>query len=178
MRTTRGFTVSPSGEFTTDEHVPGSYVFEPFNLPSGWVVKSVMVGTVDAADVPVELPETGLDNIKVTLTNRVSRVSGTVRGATDTSPAGAIVGVFPVDRAMWRRLGMQSRRTQTAVPRRDGTYAITGLPAGDYYLVATEGEAPDLSDPVVLTSLIQSAVKITLAAGEQRAADLRVAARK
>ena len=171
-------TPASTGEYASAEFVPGPYILEAMNLPRGWIVKSVLVGAQDAADVPVELPEGGLDNIVVTLTQKISRVSGIVRGPGDKPVTNATVGVFPMDRTMWRRVGMQSRRTQTYAPRRDGMYIISGLPAGEYYVVATEGEVPDFSDPVVLNSLIPSALKITLAAGEQKTADLRAAIRK
>jgi hypothetical protein len=161
-------TPSATGEYSSAEFVPGPYVLEALNLPRGWIVKSVMAGGQDAADVPVELPEGGLDNIVVTLTDKISSVVGQVRGSNDKAAVNSTVGVFPVDRAMWRRVGMQSRRTQTFIPRRDGLFLITGLPPGEYYIVATEGEVPDFSDPVVLTSLIPSAVSITIVPGEQK----------
>jgi protocatechuate 3,4-dioxygenase beta subunit len=171
-------TVAATGEFSSPEFVPGPYVLDATNVPFGWIVKSVMAGTADAADVPVELPEGGLDNIVVTLTDKIAYVTGIVRGSSDKAAGNATVGVFPVDRTMWRRVGMQSRRTQTFIPLRNGVFLITGLPPGEYYIIATEGEIPDFSDPVVLTSLIPPAVKITIAPGEKKSVELRSVIRK
>jgi len=171
-------TVTATGEFSTTEFVPGPYLLDVTNVPWGWIVKSVIAGNADAADVPVELPEGGLDNIVVTLTDKISHVIGSVRGSSDKAAGNATVGVFPVDRTMWRRVGMQSRRTQTFIPLRNGVFLIAGLPPGEYYIVATEGEVPDFSDPVVLTSLIPSASRLTIAVGEQKAIELRAVIRK
>jgi hypothetical protein len=171
-------TITTTGEFSSPEFVPGPYLLDAANVPWGWIVKSVMTGTADAADVPVELPEGGLDNIVVTLTDKISHVVGRVRGPNESAAVNSTVGIFPMDRTMWRRVGMQSRRTQTSIPLRGGVFLITGLPPGEYYIVATEGEVPDFSDPVVLTSLIPSAVRITIAAGEQKTVELRSVIRK
>ena len=168
-----------TGDYSSAELVPGPYILEPLNLPRGWIVKSVMARGQDAADVPVDLPEGGLDNVVVTLTDKISRVAGVVHGPSDKPVTNATVVVFPVDRAMWRRVGMQSRRTQTYVPRRDGMYMSFRASARQGpYVVATEGEVPDFSDPVVLTSLIPAALKITLSEGEQKTADLRAVPRR
>jgi hypothetical protein len=124
-------------------------------------------------DVPVDLTPTGLTNIVVTLTNRPSRLSGVARN--DGKPlGGAVVGVFPVDRSLWRRPGMASRRVQTAAPNRDGQYLLIGLPPGDYYMAAVSGASVDFSDPSALVALIPSATRFSLAEGESRTQDLRV----
>jgi len=170
--------VGPDGEFATPELVPGPYVLEALNLPAGWVVKSAMAGSEDAADRPVELGEGGLDNITITLTDKFTAISGAVRGPNEKAPGAPIVGVFPVDRTMWRRVGMQSRRTATSVPLRNGIYIFVGLPPGEYYIVAIDGAVPDFSDPVELTALIPLAQKISLAAGERKGLDLRSAVRR
>ena len=52
-------------------------------------------------------------------------------------------------------------------PASDGTYKITGLPAGEYYVCAlTDLDPNDLYDSAFLDQLVAGAFKITLAAGE------------
>jgi hypothetical protein len=54
-----------------------------------------------------------------------------------------------------------------------GAYTFTGLPSGDYWVIATDGAA-DFSDPSVLTSLITSASRLTIADGSAQTLDLRM----
>ena len=160
-------------QFTTPGIVPGPHVINVTGVPGGLVLKSVMARGTDAVDTPVEIGPGGLTDVVVTLTRRVSAVTGMVRGADGRPAPMAAVGVFPVSRALWRRAGMASRRVQATSPGRDGIYAFSGLPAGEYFIVATEGPHPDFSDPAVLTSLIPAATRVTLDDGGRLTVNLQ-----
>jgi hypothetical protein len=160
-------------QFSITPLVPGPYVITFTGVPSRCVVKSVMVGGIDMLDHPVDLSESGLSNIVATVTDRMSTISGMTRDADGRPAERATVGIFPTDKTLWRRVGLSSRRTATAAPGRDGRYRLTGLPPGQYFLVATEGEPPDLSNHATLAKLTALATRIQLGEGEARLQDLR-----
>ena len=64
-------------------------------------------------------------------------------------------------------------------PASDGKYRLPGLPPGDYYVAAlTEFEPSDMYDASFLEQLIPASFKITLAEGEKKTQDLRLAGGK
>jgi hypothetical protein len=68
-----------------------------------------------------------------------------------------------------------SRRVQQVRPASDGTYRITGLPAGEYYVGAvTTLELDDLYAPAFLQQIVPIAFTIAIADGEAKEQDLRI----
>jgi hypothetical protein len=58
----------------------------------------------------------------------------------------------------------------------DGTFTITGLPAGEYYLAAlTDVNMNELYEPSFLDSIVAASLKVTLADGEKKSQDLKLA---
>ena len=170
-----GWVVHPddSGRFMTGPMVPGPYMTVVSNLPSGFALKSVTLGAQNAADKPFELTPSGITDLVVTITDKVSALTGTARDANGQPEPMATVAVFPVDKALWPPPGMASRRIQTTAPGRDGRFSFRGLPAGEYLVVATDWPA-DFSDTRVVATLMSDAVRVTLNDGEARSADVRV----
>jgi hypothetical protein len=138
-------------------------------------VKSVTWRGQDVMDRAFQLPPGGIDDMLVTLTNRPTRLTGLVRDR-DGNPAaaGTVVAIFPTDKALWRLPGMQSRRMINVAPDREGRFAFTGLPPGDYYLVAADWPSREFADADVISALIPHAQRVTLADAETRHLDLRV----
>ena len=80
--------------------------------------------------------------------------------------------VFTVERSLWLP---NARRIKLAQPATDGSFSISGLPAGNYAIVAAEDvEAADLADHAFLSLLLESAYKLTLSEGERKLQDLKV----
>ena len=95
-----------------------------------------MVNGRDAFDFGLRIePGQDVENVVVTVTNRMAELTGVLRDAgrhTVVSPG--YVVVFPADRAYWTG---NSRRVLATRPDTDGRYAfLRTLPAGDYLLVA------------------------------------------
>src|SRR6185436_718387 len=94
-----------------------------------------------------------------------------------TTPANAVapgyfIAAFPADRSLWR---WQSRRIASARTGTDGRWILKDLPPGDYLIAALIDLDPDdLLDPSVLDTLAPSAVKVSLADGEQKTQDMRI----
>jgi hypothetical protein len=80
--------------------------------------------------------------------------------------------VCTVDRTLWLP---GARRIRSARPATDGSFAVTGLPAGEYAIAAVEDlEDSYLADPAFLARLLASAYTVTLADGERKRQDLKV----
>jgi hypothetical protein len=53
---------------------------------------------------------------------------------------------------------------------------VTGLPPGEYRIAALVDVAPgEINDPAFLEQIVAASVKVTLAEGERKTQDLRIA---
>jgi len=152
----------------------GKYFIRP-NEIGGWYTQSVTVGGKDYTDRIFELRE-DTTSIVVTLTDRPTRVAGTVKDVRGATTGTAVVLAFPVDRQRWVGYGREPRDLVSAVTSGTGGYAISNLPPGDYYLIAVESrDADEWQDPKLLELMATRAQKITVAAGDAaRTVDLTV----
>jgi hypothetical protein len=102
-------------------------------------------------------------------------VSGVVRDDRGAPPEDAAVLVFPADKALWRDFGLSPVRLKSVAVSTTGTYLVSGLPAGDYYLLGVTGGRADLwKDPDALEAASRLAMRVTLAWGDQKNLDLRI----
>lgn len=153
--------------------VPASY--RASAMVTGWTLQSVTVGGRDVTDVPLEIkPGEDLTGVVVTFTDSPAEVTGTLYDGANRPTSDLSIVLFSADRAMWFS---GSRRVRPAArPASDGRFTFAGLAPGDYYLAAlTEVSAADLADPQFLELVIPAAVKISIAAGEKKTQDLKVA---
>jgi len=82
--------------------------------------------------------------------------------------------VFPTDRSRWSGYSAAPARLSSARAATSGSYTISNVPAGEYYVVAIADEdAVDWMNPVTLERLARAATTITLRDGEKRTLDLR-----
>ncbi len=166
--------VDEHSTFSSPQFVPGSYLLTA-TPPQNCMVKSIMAAGVDASDYPVDISANDLNDVVITITDRVSKISGAVRGADGQPAPDATVLVFPTDNKLWPRVGLSSRRERTTGPSRNGAYSFSGLPAGDYFLVAVSSKSgPDFTDPKIMTSLMSAAIRLTLADGDSKPQDLTI----
>jgi hypothetical protein len=178
--------VTADGTFEIKGVVPGRYRVTPIapgmlpmivpgvQIPQKWSVASIVAGGRDILDRPIEIrPNESLSGIVVTMTDRVTELSGTIYDqAGRPTPAFPIV-VFPTDRGYW---APGSRRIQQARPASDGKFSLVGLPPGEYYLcAATDLDPNDLMDPLFLEQLIAGSFKIVIGVGEKKTQDVKLA---
>jgi len=168
--------VDDNGGFELAGIVPDSYRLGT-NVPasSGWSLRSAVVNGRDVLDYPFEIGAANISGAALTFSDRHTQLSGTLTTAARAVVPGYFIAVFPADRALWR---WQSRRLTSARTGTDGRWIVKDLPPGEYLVVAlTDLDPDDLSDQKVLESLAPSAVKVTLADGEQKTQDLRIGGR-
>jgi hypothetical protein len=159
-----------NGEFTTSGVTPGSYVVRAAGLP-GWTLKSALKDGKDLSDDPFD-PTADLTGVVVTMTDRAATVSGTVSRSDGAPDPDAAVIVFPFDTA-----NRGTRRRQLVRVDKSGAYTISGLPAGEYRLIAIDERiAVDWEEPAFLTPASRVATRVTVPATGSIAVDLRTTA--
>ena len=154
-------------------------------VPDGWMVKAITREGVDIAARPVELRNAEqLSNVRVVLTNIVTRLSGRLVDEKGAATAEGSVVVFAANPEKWTERSPFVRVTR---PDQQGRFEVKGLPAGDYLAVAIDyieeyldpfdqrgGRAGAWNDPDYLEGLRRIARKITLAAGKTESLTLTV----
>jgi hypothetical protein len=119
-----------------------------------------MVGAVPLAQrAPSPIPAT-----EVVVSNAGAAISGHVTDATSAPVGKYSVVVFATDRSKWF---VTSRFLRLVQPTQDGSFEVTGLPPGEYWLAATDPqEGNDVSGdwlkPETLERLSFRASRVTL----------------
>ncbi|MEO7274653.1 MAG: hypothetical protein ABIX28_20530, partial [Vicinamibacterales bacterium] len=158
--------VDETGRFTIDGVVPGRYRLSAGGA-NGWSLESAVVAGQDALDFPLDIRSNqNLAGATVTFSDQQTTVSGTV-----TNPQGQAVSdytliVYPTDQRYWLP---QSRRIRSIRPATDGTFSLTGLPAGDYRIAPElDPEPGSWFDSTVLQQLDGSSQRFSLTDGEKK----------
>jgi hypothetical protein len=164
--------VDAAGRFSLAGVLPARYKVTVAGQPGSWTPKSAVFGGRDALDLMLEV-KSGEDQAGViTLTTRQSVLSGLLQDSAGQPTSTYTIVVFSADPRFWTP---QSRRIMATRPATDGRYAFTGLPAGDYRLVAvTDAEPGQWFDPAFLRELANVALPISIGDGERKSQDLRV----
>ena len=156
------------GRFTVTSTVP-----RPTG-PSGWWLKSAKSGDRDLLDDPIGVSEntTALPEVVVAFSDRHAELSGSLQTAAGQPASEFFVIVFPTERRWW---GAGSRRVRATRPASDGRFAVTGLPAGEYFIAAlTDVEPDEWQQASFLSDLVRAAVRVTIRDGERTVQDVRI----
>ena len=156
--------VSNDGSFEL-RGLAGPHVIRLAGVPQGWAVKSVSLDGADITDAAFDFkPGTGLTNLTITLTDRVSEVSGDVRDLRGQPVADYVLIVFAEDPKLW---GPQSRHVTTTRPNQNGAFSIKGLPPARYLAAAVPSlESGMQNDTALLGQLRAQAKSFSLAEGQ------------
>lgn len=163
------------GSFQTADYALGRYFVTVTAIPTGWFLHSATVADVDVSTRPLNLTDGGVfEGLRITLTDKPTMLSGTVRDERDQPVANAVVMVFP---ARYRELateGLSSRSTPRTSSSTNGVFSFRGVPEGEYLVVALPAEAStawqSLDD---LARLSAHAAHVTLHEGQPVAVDVR-----
>ena len=168
-----GAQAKPDGTFEL-KGLSGMRLIRAFNLPTGWMLKSVRVGGDDVTDTAVEFkPGQSLTNLEVVVTARTTEITGGVTSPDGNAVRDYTVVIFSDDPQHWS-LPM-SRWISGARPDQDGRFKVRNMPAGSYYAAALDYvEAGAWSDPELLERLRTSASRFTLADGEVETLSLQL----
>jgi hypothetical protein len=160
------------GDFTIGGLSPGRYFVRPAGSPAGWTLKTVMFNGRDISESPLDLQE-NVGGVVVTFTEKSTLLRGVVRLPQGQADAGAIVVAFPTDIAAWPDYGPSPRRVRSSWTSKTGEYSISGLPPGQYHLVALpDDKASEWRDPGSLRALAGVATQVAIRDGEQKTQDL------
>jgi protocatechuate 3,4-dioxygenase beta subunit len=149
--------------------------------PEESYIKSATVNGRDALDTPFDFGLAGeaFRDVQVVVGHDGAAVSGQVVDARQIPVEDYIVRLFSTDPAQWFS---RSQRLKSAQPRTNGQFRITGVPPGDYWLVATAGSddpsaGSDSPEPMELEALTSRAQHITLTSSGQRQITLTLGGR-
>jgi hypothetical protein len=80
-----------------------------------------------------------------------------------------------VEQNEWRGYGLTPQRLKSVPLAGSSTFSLTGLPAGDYFLIAVPStDIQAWQDPAYLEKAAALAQRVSLAWGESRQVSLRV----
>jgi hypothetical protein len=141
--------------------------------PTGWTVRSVRLNGVDVTDAGVEFkPNEDISGVEVELTNKLTTISGLVTNSRGEASKDYNAIVFAQDKEKWTGI---SRYLGMSRPDQDGRFKISGLPPGEYYIIAVDRIEPgQQGDPDFLESVKSRATSLSLNEGETKTVDLRL----
>lgn len=142
-------------------------------LPDPWVLTSVIYRDRDVIDLPLTVgPGDLFRDLRLTLTDRVTRVNGTVRDERGSPAAEALVIALPPSSAQWTRASRRFRVTRTDAA---GRFEIRGLPPGEYFAVASiHLDERDVYRRETIESVIAAVVPFAVAEDTVRTLDLAI----
>jgi hypothetical protein len=168
--------LNADGTFEIAGIPPGAYLFQligPGVGPAGWWMRSMITGDRDLLDRLIDIRPSGPSmNVVVSMSDRHTELSGTLRTQTGQPGVDVFVIAFSTDRAMW---GQSARRVRAVRPGADGHFSMVDLPPGDYLLgVVTDIDPEDWQNPALLEQLAPTSVKVTIGEGEKKVQDLQL----
>lgn len=151
------------------------------SAPSSWIIRSATADGVDIADEVMNFgrSEESIANLDIVLTARTSAISGGVFDARGREVADYTAIAFSTDPKRWYA---ESRFVKFARPTTDGSFLISGLPPGEYYVAAVDWMRGDelsgeWQSPEFLETISREAARLTLADDGQAAAKLTLIVR-
>ncbi len=138
---------------------------------------SLTVGGREHLGSPIVLADSDVTDVVLTLDDRPTQISGTVRNREGRPAIDARVIIFPKEPALRGDYVATPapRRIQQALIRTDGTFEAT-LPPGEYLVTAVTTLPAMWMDPEYLGSLAATARSVTVTAGGRATVALEVRA--
>jgi hypothetical protein len=164
------------GTFEIPGIPPGAFLFQltgPGVGPTGWWMRSMISGDRDLLDRLIEIRSSSPSmNVVVSMSDRHTELSGTLRTSTGQPGADVFVIAFSSDHTMW---GPGARRVRAVRPGIDGRFSMPDVPPGQYRIAAvTDIDQDDWQNPAVLEALLPASIAITIGEGEKKVQDLQL----
>lgn len=166
-------TIAPDGSFRIDGVSPGTSRLATQPPSTTWMPKSAMWRGRDLLDGSFEIAAgENLTGVVITYTDRPAELSGTLVDATGRPAPQFYVMVYSTDRKFWTP---NSRRIKPVRAGVDGSYRISGLPPGEYFICAlTELDTEQAYDPIYLEQLVPASIKLSIAESEKKIQALKI----
>ncbi|HEX5071210.1 MAG TPA: carboxypeptidase-like regulatory domain-containing protein [Vicinamibacterales bacterium] len=163
------------GTFVSRQLRPAKYIVGVGGLPPGWAVKSQQLAGRDVSGEPIEVSESGLRDLVVTVTGKAGELSGTVTRSL-SAPEVAVLTV-PVDARVAGQLRASLARRVLAGG--SGAFRFESLIPGEYIVAAVRAGADDsmeidVADPRVAAALLRLGSRVTIGDREKRSLNLSV----
>jgi hypothetical protein len=152
----------------------GPFMFRIRGIPDDWTLAAVRLNDRDITDAPWDVPMRGqeLSGLQIVVTQKIGKVSGTVADSRGAPTSAATVVIFSDEPELWIP---GSRFVRTTRPGADGTFSISGLPAGTYRAIARDFiEDGQWEDRKFLEEARADAVRFVLSDGGVETISLKV----
>ena len=165
--------VDASGRFTITSVIPGLYRLNAGGPGNGWFIDSAIVDGQDTLDFPFEVkPGAAPSGAVITFTDKQSQLTGTITNQRGQPAPEQTLILYPADERYWVP---QSRRIRSTRPSTDGQFSFTGIPAGEYKIVAmVEVEPGAWFDPSFLQQIDAASTRVTITEGEKKVQHLQI----
>jgi hypothetical protein len=167
-------TVEPDGRFEFRGVPAGRYrlAYTAARAFDRWAMVSARTSGREILDELLDVGEEDIVDVAVQFTDDQSELTGRLLTLAGRAAVDYFIIAYTADPAGWRPL---SRRIRQGRPATDGTFAVRGLPAGEYYIAAlTDVEPGEWYDPAFLGALVPASVKVTVRDGQRTVQDLRI----
>jgi Carboxypeptidase regulatory-like domain len=163
-----------TGRFTIEGVMPGRYALHAGGAERGrspWMLKSAAIDRREVPDEPIELrPGQEITDLQLTVTDRVTVLSGTILDAAEKPAAAEWVLVFSTEKKHW---SAGSRRLRAVRPDMASVYTVRALPPGTYFVTLLPQLISEEELIAKLPGLAVSATRVTIGEGERKVQDLR-----
>jgi hypothetical protein len=162
--------------FRIENVLPGEYVLgRILGGGLGWALASAEAGGRDVLSTPLVVEgDRDLAGIVIRLTAQRNSLTGSVRDGLGGRAAGRIIA-FPAAADAWQHAGVSGVRFANATIQADGTYTMSMLLPGDYYVAAIPLEDRYRShEPDYLAAIAPQATRITVTPSSILTQDLRM----
>jgi hypothetical protein len=166
--------VAPDGTFVLKE-LTDPRLIRILNPPKGYWLTSVTFDGADITDTPTEFTPGTTGRLTITLTRRVSELSGKVVDTAGRPTSEAVAVAFDTDRSRWSILASTTRHGTVG---NDGEFRLEGLKGGSYFVIAIPTTSRRLlsadQGAAVWQSLADQATLVTIGDNERKVLDLKV----
>jgi len=153
--------VSPDGTFATPSTMPGRYLVRAANLPKGWRFKDAVYEGRDVSETAFVL-NGDVSGVTLTLTDRSTKVDGTISQSNGQADERAQVLMFPVNPGAWVDYGRTTRRVLSTASAA-GKFSFPAPPSGEYFLIAIPPDLnEDWQDPAFLAKAASLADRVSV----------------
>jgi hypothetical protein len=140
----------------------GEYVIRPnVDFDRSRTVVRIVANGQDVTTRTIDTSSGDISGVVITMTTKATRISGSLRDVTEPGRQTSVVA-FPVEQRQWSRYGLTPltiKDTLFVGPR----YTLTGLPAGEYFVVAVDAAFSGAwRDPAWLDAASRVATRVTL----------------